>query len=819
MAEPENTAPLEEKAASLTNMIPTSTQITNIPMPTKERGQRSINITDLFITRWTPPWSRPPSLPAYTWRSWVLNQPIAEAAREVLISMIVGLDWKISTRDSDKKKELDATVKYYTKLLEHGGEYLGTDWSGFMEWMLGDLLDIPFGGAAEVGRKGDDEKGRVAWLRPLDGGTLYPTLNADVPVVQYFQGYQAVPFPFYSIARLYFTPRPEIFREGWGMAPPEKIYFAMDMLSRGDKYYANLMLDVPPAGILDLGDMEQSSAEEWVNSFRNYIGGTTDAFRIPVLYEHSNEVKFLPFGKVPNDIMFDHITLKYAALICAAYGIQLNDIGLQTTSRGGDTLAGSIRASTQTHRTGVARVKQKVKFFIEKILPDTLQFDWIDYDDDHNVAMGRARLASVTAYNLLVTQGIFSPEEVRMQLLQEGLMNISVPIEPPPDAKPMMPAPTGGAGGGSAKGVAPKNPGSLGHGVPPSLGGEGKSLAKAAKFDTFVKNIVTAIQPSVLRNIYTLPDDDIILAKSTIDNSLLGESLGVNTILETLISDRPIFGLNTKAIFDDMSVPAEMRKGLDAALKRDLNGLIARGVAQSLSDVLYEMAVKDIDQTSMRAEMGEVTADDMLYDFNEIVDEVKSRVARSLPESLYNYMADDFVHKTITVKSRKQKDTTVIENALVEETPVMTEPKVQPINQVFNFPPMTVNIPERAADIHVHNEAPEVNVQPPDVHVKVNASLPAVPPSPITVTMPAQTQQPPVVNVNVPEPYVHVNVQPSDVPVTVNVPEQPAPTVNVDVQPTPVEINNTVNVPEKENKPKHVEIKKNPDGTWSGKSE
>ncbi len=65
-----------------------STQVTNIPAPTKETGQRSINLTDMFLTRWTPPWSRPPSLPAYTWRAWVLNQPVAQVARDTLIADI-----------------------------------------------------------------------------------------------------------------------------------------------------------------------------------------------------------------------------------------------------------------------------------------------------------------------------------------------------------------------------------------------------------------------------------------------------------------------------------------------------------------------------------------------------------------------------------------------------------------------------------------------------------------------------------------------------------------------------------------------------------
>lgn len=637
--------PVEEKA-----LIPTATtSIVNVPMPSKEAGQRSINITDLFITRWTPPWSRPPSLPAYTWRAWVMNQPVAEACRETLISLLTGLDWNISARDAKDKEDLAATARYYTRLLNHGGEYLGTDFSGLMDWVLGDLLDIPFGGAVEIGRKGDDPKGRVVWLRPLDGGTLYPTLNLQFPVVQYYQGYTAVPFPEHAISRLFMTPRPEIFREGWGIAPPEKIYFALDMLNRGDKYYANLLLDVPPAGILDLGDMEQASAETWINSFRTFVANTTDAFRIPVLYEHNNEVKFLPFGKVPNDIMFDHITLKYAALVCAAYGIALNDIGLQTTSRSGETLAGSIRASAQTRRTGIARLKNKVKFFIERILPDNLQFEWIDYDDEHNVAMGRARLASATGLNLLVTAGSLSPEEARMQLLKDGLVDIPIANELPPDAQPMAPA--GAAGKG-----APKNPGALGHGVPPSMGGEGeiRSFVKKTKtfdsrLDEFIKLAVADLYPIVLRNIYVIPDDEIVLSKSLISESLFDETTNIAPILEQLSVGRPLLSVNQDLFngkepdFESVNLfkDEKKRKDFQDRLKDGINGLLAKSIASNLNDVLFEMAVQDIAETTMQSEFSEdAVAGSVVFDYNYICEEVKSRVVNSLDKTVYNYVCD-----------------------------------------------------------------------------------------------------------------------------------------------------------------------------------
>ena len=88
---------------------------------------------------------------------------------------------------------------------------------------------------------------------------------------------------------MYISPRPDIKREGWGLAPPEKTYLALEMLNRGDYYYANLLIDTPAAGILDLGDMAQDSAEEWVKAWRKMLTGI-DPFKIPVLYEHANKV-------------------------------------------------------------------------------------------------------------------------------------------------------------------------------------------------------------------------------------------------------------------------------------------------------------------------------------------------------------------------------------------------------------------------------------------------------------------------------------------------------------------------------------------------
>lgn len=460
----------------------------SIPYPTKEPGQRSLDIGDIYLLRNSPTWMRPNQFTAKAWRGLVLSQPIAMICKEFLIANLLALDWKISAVDSEQNDELKGVIKHYTNLLMRGD----FDLSQIVEMVGSDLLDIPFGGAAEIGRKGDTPEGRVQWIRHIDGGTLYPTLNADYPVIQYYATMNPIAFPKHAIARTYMSPRTEIERAGWGMAPPEKIYFALTMIGQGDSYYANLLLDIPPVGILDLMDMAKDSAIEWVNSYRDFLAsGGQKSFKIPVLYEHTQDVKFIQFGKAPNDIMYDRITLKYAAIVCAGYGLGLSDIGINTTSSSGETLAGTIRQQRSTRKNGFAVAKKKLATFINSFLPPTLQFSWIDYDDELNVALGRARLANSTAAGQWIKDGVFGPDEMRRQAIADGLVSISLPETLSDSERKKILEMTQ-----SKK--APERPGAIGTKEPASMGGTGevvKSIVadRGGQFKANIKRSVKGV--------------------------------------------------------------------------------------------------------------------------------------------------------------------------------------------------------------------------------------------------------------------------------------------------------------------------------------
>jgi len=448
---------------------------TTHPRESREKGEKNIPLPEIWLPRHLPAYYQPEWLSAKSWRAYVKRQPIALICRDSLISSFLSLDWKIEPKDTEQRDELKEEIKYYTGLFTSNN---GWDYDTVVAWIGKDMLDLPFGGAAEVGREGDTLEGRVVWFEPLDGATLFPTRNADYPVGQrVVEANREVYFPAHCIDRVYYAPRTDIHKFGWGIAPPEAIYLAIELINRGDNYYAKLLLDTPEAGILDLIDMEKDSAEAWVKAWREMNAGV-DPYKVAVLYEHERPAQFIPFQRSPTEIMFDTATMKYATVICAGYGISMSDIGFSARSSGGETLAGTIRDERRTRRTGSSYFKKKMVNFYNRLLPDTLEYKVIDTDEEYSVAMTRARLAGATAATAYIDSRIFSPAEMRQQAVADGLVTISVPEDPPEESE--FP---------DLMNQSPERPNMMGRPVNPSEGGHGE----AAKSDLLTKSLLSIV--------------------------------------------------------------------------------------------------------------------------------------------------------------------------------------------------------------------------------------------------------------------------------------------------------------------------------------
>jgi len=363
----------------------------------------------------------------------------------------------ITSRDPSRSQELQDEIKHYTDVAN------SMDDEGFvvgMERVLQDMYDTPFGGIGEVIHEDDDPDKPVEKVVHIDSATMFPTFNPDWPVGQRISGVDIEPvyYPKHAVSRIYMSPRTEFLRRGWGMAPPEKIYLALELLSRGDRYYANLLIDSPEAGILDLGDMAEESAKDWLEAWKNLLNGV-DPYKVPVLYEHNSEAKYISFTRNPAELMYDKAVARCTMITTGGYGITPNDIGDSQGAAG--TLAGSIRQERHSKTTGFGYARIKVKAFWDKVLPSYLVFTFIDRDEELLVAKGRARLASSLALSKLVELGVITKETAAAQLQLDGLITITNDValsqiqEPVPDPKQLT------------RQVLGKNQ------VPPSQGGEG----------------------------------------------------------------------------------------------------------------------------------------------------------------------------------------------------------------------------------------------------------------------------------------------------------------------------------------------------------
>jgi hypothetical protein len=434
----------------------------------------------IYLNRILPLWQTPQWLEAERWRRVVRQQPVAIICRDTLITYLQALPWEVRARKPREADALADEIEAYIRILDG----VGDDFDSILDRLWQDALDLPVGGTLEVVRWPDGmgpfsrphPKGHVAQIVNVDGATLYMTYDRDFPMAQRIKenAAQTVYFQRNELARIVLSPRPELERKGYGMAPPERIYLALTLLYRGDTYYANLLLDTPEAGVLDLLDMSQESANDWIKSARELLQGI-DPLKIPILYEHDKPAIWIPFGRPPTDMLFDTTTLKYARVVTAGYWLSLSDVGLEPAGAGG-TLAGQIRDERRARRTGFGVVKEKTVNLVNgEILPPYLEFTFVEKDEEALNQRYRAFVLAAQAMKIAADAGVMSARERQEQLKKDGLITVEVEAPQPPPAPPPLPILPPGAGlPGSAGGANAEL-----QRVPESQGGRGEFQQQA----------------------------------------------------------------------------------------------------------------------------------------------------------------------------------------------------------------------------------------------------------------------------------------------------------------------------------------------------
>lgn len=449
-----------------------------------------------FLWRIPTLWQTPQWALANQWRFFVANQPIAMLCRGRLINYLLGLPWEITAKNPSEKDQLEEDINYYTKWVLRSFDII-------FDKLWQDSLDLPVGGNVEILRwppnfkpiiqEGDEEyrvtrnhpKGHTFKLINLDGATLFPTYDPDIPLAQKIPELdRVVYFTEGEVGRIGIQPRTEMRLQGYFKPPPEQVYLSMKMLNSADHYYNDLLEEVPPVGLLDLMDMSQQSATDWVTSNRSLFEGN-DPFKIPVLYEHTAPAVFIPFGKSPQELLMDTAGLRYARITVAAYGLTLGNLGLEPK---GETLAGSIRDDVQASQ-GYGYVTEKTKNLLDnEVLPPYLEWSPKIQDFEKLTGKGRAFLVVTQALKAAKDAGFIQPSEGQAQLVRDGFLTVEVEVPNDQKLEEAKQLPFGA----NTRQIMDK--------VPPEEGGLGDVKKEKALLDSaLVESVASLIAPIVLR--------------------------------------------------------------------------------------------------------------------------------------------------------------------------------------------------------------------------------------------------------------------------------------------------------------------------------
>lgn len=322
----------------------------------KSARPRSVQQAPPYISR-APFYIQNPTM--FTMDQWrqVAKEPVTRLCIRHIIREISALELDII---SEKPDEDEGTLKYFNQILEDADDGDGLD--SFLSRVLQDAMELPIGGCVEIAP--DDLTGMAGGLYHVDGATVYPTYDRNIPFVQInpYDTAQRVYFRRGQIERLMIMPRVDLRRRPFQESPVESAFMSIEAMSRMYIYYMKQLGDTPMAGILDLMDMTEKEAGDWAIQFREMYEGI-DPLKIPILYDHVKPAKFIQLARNPQDLNIMENFRRFAELIASAFGLSIGDLRLFEHDR---VLAGVEASQRVTARQGVGFYAQIIENFLNR---------------------------------------------------------------------------------------------------------------------------------------------------------------------------------------------------------------------------------------------------------------------------------------------------------------------------------------------------------------------------------------------------------------------------------------------------------------------
>lgn len=397
----------------------------------KSATPRSIRQAMPYISRMPIFFTNPTFLTYDQWRL-VAREPITRLCIRHVIREITALEWDITTENTKRDKE---QIRYYKNILNKSDDGQGFD--ALISRTLQDALELPIGGNIEL--VPDTLTNMLGGLYHVDGATLYPTYDMDIPFVQVdpYNTSMMVWFGKEDLLRLQLQPRPDLKRRQFQEAPVESVFLAIEALSKIYLYYIRQLTDTPMAGVLDLMDFTADEAIDWAQGFRELFE-SIDPLKIPILYDHTKPAKFLPFGRSPNDLNIVEQFKRFAEIVAAGFGLSIGDLRLFEHER---TLAGVEASQRVTTRQGIGFYAQSIEDLINRGI---LRSDDTGFTFKYKMGMTGELQAEATlnfqrAQILATLTGnaqLLKPNDAQKQLINWKMVDVELTGLPQPPGLP-----------------------------------------------------------------------------------------------------------------------------------------------------------------------------------------------------------------------------------------------------------------------------------------------------------------------------------------------------------------------------------------------
>lgn len=336
---------------------------------------------------------------------------------------LAGLSWRVLTEDGEETPE----TAYYTLLLEQARDADGTviGLEGFVERLAGDVLMANEGANYEIFRVPRGPfRGVPVNLLYIDGAQMQPTGNPKMPYRQYIDRDNVVLFDPFSIGRVRWESYQDARLVFYNLHPVIKAYVAISMLSAEDDYQFELMTQIIPQGIMNLGSgFDRKKALEWKAGWEAAkVGGKLND--IALLYG-SADAEFIPFNPPPSDLPFSESGYWYLTTLTALFEMSPFDLGFMTQI---NTKAGSEMTVEVSRGKGIKHLTTVIQCSLEQnVLPEGLVMEFEDIDPVDDLKDSQVRANNAAAISDAVKNLWITPAQAVEEARRLGVFDVSTP--------------------------------------------------------------------------------------------------------------------------------------------------------------------------------------------------------------------------------------------------------------------------------------------------------------------------------------------------------------------------------------------------------